>query len=60
MLLAPSSKITSIRIKTFFNGSLSEEAFLESNPSIELPEKDLSNNYVIDIVIQKEVTFRMA
>lgn len=48
---APSSKVTSIRVKTFLNGSLSTEEFFENNPNIELTPKNSSSRYVYDFVI---------
>jgi len=48
---APSSKVTSIRVKTFLNGSLNTEEFFENNPNIELTPKNSSSRYVYDFVI---------
>ena len=50
-LNAPSSKITSIRVKTFLNGDVESEIFFENNPAIELTPKDSSSGYVYDVFI---------
>lgn len=48
---APSSKVTSIRIKTFLNGSVSGEVYLENNPTIELTQKNQFTEYTYEFEI---------